>query len=74
MNIFQKLKWVDQQIINEVLKGRIKLLPSKWNVQSSNFTNRSSYEVASEYYSLRRASKTMEVRELELFQMVLQKV
>ncbi len=42
---FSEIKMGDQQIINEVLKGRIKLLPSKWNVQSSNFTNRSSYEV-----------------------------
>lgn len=33
----------DQEIINEVLKGRIKILDEKWNVQSSNFTNRSSY-------------------------------
>ena len=33
----------DQEIINEVCKGQIKLLPDEWNVQSSNFTNRSSY-------------------------------
>ena len=33
----------DQEIINEVLKGRIKVLPDEWNVQSSNFTNRSSF-------------------------------
>ena len=33
----------DQEIINEVLKGNIKLLDSDWNVQSSNFINRSSY-------------------------------
>ena len=32
-----------QGIINEVLKGRVKLLPEEWNVQSSNFTNRSSF-------------------------------
>lgn len=41
---FDEITVGDQQIINETLKGRIKLLPSKWNVQSSNFTNRSSYE------------------------------
>ncbi|MBQ9245000.1 glycosyltransferase family 8 protein [bacterium] len=33
----------DQDIINDVLKGRIKLLQPEWNVQSSNFTNRSVY-------------------------------
>ncbi len=33
----------DQQIINDVLKGRIKIVDDEWNVQSSNFTNRSSY-------------------------------
>lgn len=33
----------DQQIINEVLKGRIQIVDDEWNVQSSNFTNRSSY-------------------------------
>lgn len=42
---FDEIKVGDQQIINEVLKGKIQLLPLKWNVQSSNFTNRSSYEV-----------------------------
>lgn len=42
---FAEIKTGDQQIINEVLKGRIKLLPSTWNVQTSNFTTRSSYEV-----------------------------
>ena len=41
---FDEITVGDQKIINETLKGRIKLLPSKWNVQSSNFTNRSSYE------------------------------
>lgn len=41
---FDEITVGDQQIINETLKGRIKLLPSKWNVQTSNFTNRSSYE------------------------------
>lgn len=33
----------DQEIINEVCKGQIKILNSEWNVQSSNFTNRSCY-------------------------------
>lgn len=33
----------DQEIINEVLRGRIKLVDDEWNVQSSNFINRSSY-------------------------------
>lgn len=33
----------DQEIINEVCKGQIKIVPDEWNVQSSNFTNRSSY-------------------------------
>lgn len=33
----------DQEIINEVCKNKIKILDSEWNVQSSNFTNRSSY-------------------------------
>ena len=33
----------DQEIINEVCKGKIKLVDSSWNVQVSNFTNRSSY-------------------------------
>lgn len=37
------IKMGDQEIINEVLKGRIKLLKENWNVQSSNFVNRSSY-------------------------------
>jgi len=40
---FEEIKVGDQQIINETLIGDIKLLPSTWNVQSSNFTNRSSY-------------------------------
>ena len=39
----EKIKVGDQEIINEVLKGKIKLLDESWNVQSSNFTNRSSY-------------------------------
>ena len=39
-----KIKTGDQEIINEVLKGgRIKVLDDSWNVQSSNFINRSSY-------------------------------
>ena len=38
-----KIKMGDQEIINEVLKGNIKILKDNWNVQSSNFTNRSSY-------------------------------
>jgi len=33
----------DQEIINEVCKGQIKVVEDEWNVQSSNFTNRSSY-------------------------------
>lgn len=33
----------DQEIINEVCKGDIQILEDSWNVQSSNFTNRSSY-------------------------------
>lgn len=38
-----KITCGDQEIINEVCKGRIKILDEEWNVQSSNFTNRSSY-------------------------------
>ena len=37
------IKVGDQEIINEVLKDRIKIVDDEWNVQSSNFTNRSSY-------------------------------
>ena len=37
------IKTGDQEILNEVLKGRIKVIDDEWNVQSSNFTNRSSY-------------------------------
>ena len=33
----------DQEIINEACKGQIKILDKEWNVQSSNFTNRSCY-------------------------------
>lgn len=40
---FDSIKTGDQEIINEALKGRIKIVSDKWNVQSSNFTNRSSY-------------------------------
>ena len=37
------IKMGDQEIINEVEKGRIVIVDDEWNVQSSNFTNRSSY-------------------------------
>lgn len=40
---FERITVGDQQIINEVLEGRIKIVADEWNVQSSNFTNRSSY-------------------------------
>lgn len=40
---FENINCGDQTIINEVCKKQIKLLNSTWNVQSSNFTNRSSY-------------------------------
>ncbi len=33
----------DQDVINIALQGKIKKLPAKWNVQCSNFSNRSSY-------------------------------
>lgn len=33
----------DQEIINVVCQGKIKQIDSEWNVQSSNFTNRSDY-------------------------------
>ena len=33
----------DQEIINEVCRGNILVVEDEWNVQSSNFTNRSSY-------------------------------
>lgn len=33
----------DQEIINSSLKGKIKVISNKWNVQSSNFVNRSSF-------------------------------
>lgn len=37
------IKVGDQEILNEVLKEKIKVVDDEWNVQSSNFTNRSSY-------------------------------
>lgn len=40
---FETIKLGDQEIINEVLKGKIKIVDDEWNVQSSNFVNRSSY-------------------------------
>lgn len=42
-NNFDKIKTGDQDIINFSLEGRIEILSDVWNVQSSNFTNRSSY-------------------------------
>ncbi len=39
----ENIKVGDQTIINEVCKGKIKIVDDEWNVQSSNFTNRSSY-------------------------------
>ena len=39
----ENIKVGDQTIINEVCKGRIAIVSDVWNVQSSNFTNRSSY-------------------------------
>ena len=39
----ESIKVGDQTIINEVCKNKIKIVHDKWNVQSSNFTNRSSY-------------------------------
>ena len=39
----ETIKMGDQEVINEVLKGKIKIVSDEWNVQSSNFTNRSSY-------------------------------
>ena len=40
---FDTIKLGDQEIINESLKGKIMVVEDEWNVQSSNFTNRSSY-------------------------------
>ena len=37
------IKCGDQEIINETCLGMIKIVDDEWNVQSSNFTNRSSY-------------------------------
>ena len=37
------IKTGDQEIINEVCRGNILVVEDEWNVQSSNFTNRSSY-------------------------------
>ncbi|MCQ2744694.1 MAG: glycosyltransferase family 8 protein, partial [bacterium] len=37
------IKTGDQEIINRCLSDYIKIIDDKWNVQSSNFTNRSSY-------------------------------
>lgn len=39
----ESIKVGDQTIINEICKSKIKIVDDKWNVQSSNFTNRSSY-------------------------------
>lgn len=38
-----KIRVGDQQIINVVCQGKIKQIESAWNVQSSNFVNRSDY-------------------------------
>ena len=40
---FNTITCGDQEIINETLKGNIKIVDDCWNVQSSNFTNRSNY-------------------------------
>lgn len=37
------IKMGDQEIINRVCKNQIVIVDDEWNVQSSNFTNRSSY-------------------------------
>ena len=39
----KSIKMGDQEILNAVLKNNIKILDDEWNVQSSNFINRSSY-------------------------------
>ncbi len=39
----QRLRYADQDIINGAMLGKIKIADEEWNVQSSNFTNRSSY-------------------------------
>lgn len=43
INSGQRLRYADQDIINGAMLGRIKVVDEEWNVQSSNFTNRSSY-------------------------------
>lgn len=40
---FENIRVGDQQIINVVCQGKIKESDSSWNVQSSNFVNRSDY-------------------------------
>ena len=40
---FDSIKLGDQEIINRVCENQITILDEEWNVQSSNFTNRSSY-------------------------------
>jgi len=40
---FSEIVCGDQEIINAVLNGQIKNIDSKWNVQISNFSNRSDY-------------------------------
>ena len=42
-NNINDLKYYDQDIINYSCEGKIKILDDAWNVQSSNFTNRSTY-------------------------------
>lgn len=37
------IKTGDQEVLNRCLLGKIKVVDDVWNVQSSNFTNRSSY-------------------------------
>lgn len=37
------IKTGDQEVLNRCLSGKIKVIEDEWNVQSSNFTNRSSY-------------------------------
>lgn len=37
------IKTGDQEVLNRCLFGKIKVIDDEWNVQSSNFTNRSSY-------------------------------
>jgi lipopolysaccharide biosynthesis glycosyltransferase len=34
-----RIKWVDQDVLNILLDGKIKLFDLKWNVQSGNFQN-----------------------------------